>query len=271
MADHHDTADEKASQATSLKAGSDGASLETDGPLNPEILPVLATELAEEIDRVKQERKEKKKAKKKKDKDDKDKGLGSSRGIETMFRTTYRVHMDLTSLADTKANIMISINGLIMSILIASIAPKLDANTWLLYPTVVFLIGCLTSMVFAILSARPRVSSQYVTLEDVRSNRKNILFFGNFGNMSERDFETGMIELMKNTDGLYTNMIRDVYGLGRVLVRKFTLLRISYTVFMVGLIVGVIMFILVFIFLTPDATVPLSFPLAPDPAGMPAQ
>ena len=51
-------------------------------------------------------------------------GLGTSRGIETMFRTSYRTHVDLSSLADNKANIMIGINGIIMSILIASISPK---------------------------------------------------------------------------------------------------------------------------------------------------
>ena len=92
---------------------------------------------------------------KKKRKDKLNKALGTNRGIETMFRSAYRVQMDLTGLADNKANMMISINGIIISIIIASVAPKLDANPWLLIPTTVFLLGNLVSIVYAIMAARP--------------------------------------------------------------------------------------------------------------------
>jgi len=183
-----------------------------------------------------------KKAKKKKKKKDK---LGSSRGIETMFRTSYRTHIDMSSLADSKSNIMISINGLIVSILIASISSKIDTNPWLLLPMSVLLVGCLVSMIYAVLAARPRVTTRQVSLDDVRSDRANILFFGNFVNMDEADYTEGMKELLQNPDSLYLNMIRDIYSLGRVLARKFYFLRISYALFMVSLIVGVLMFLLV--------------------------
>lgn len=173
--------------------------------------------------------------------------LGTSRGIETMFRTSYRQHVELSGLADNKANIMISINGIIISILIAAISPKIDSNPWLLIPTSALLIGCMASLIFAVLSARPRVNSEHVTLEDVREDRKNILFFGNFVNMHPQDYLKGMIELVQNTDRLYHNMMRDIYGLGTVLQRKFFMLRISYNIFMVGLGLGVVLFIGVYV------------------------
>jgi len=173
--------------------------------------------------------------------------FGSDRGIETMFRTSYRTHLDLSALADTKANIMISINGIVMSIILASISPKIDANPWLVVPTSVLLIGCMSSMVFAILAARPRVSSQLVTLDDVRQKRSNILFFGNFVTLSEADFVTGMSELLVDTEELYVNMMRDLYSLGGVLKRKFALLRTSYTLFMWALLTGVALYIGVYV------------------------
>ena len=179
----------------------------------------------------------------------KSKGLGTSRGIETMFRTSYRVHMNLSALADTKANIMISINGIIISIIIASISPKIDTNPWLLVPTSVMLLACLGSIIYAVLSARPRVSSNVVTLEDVRNNRANILFFGHFVGLSEADYVTGMTELLNNSSSLYYNMIRDIYGLGNVLQRKFQLLRTSYTIFMIGLVLGISLFISVYVWI----------------------
>ena len=96
------------------------------------------------------------------------KKLGSrKRGVSDMFRTSYRTHMELSAIADNKSNIMISINGIIISIIIASISPKIDSNPWLLLPTSILLITCLLSLVYAVLSARPRVSKEKVTLEDV--------------------------------------------------------------------------------------------------------
>lgn len=217
--------------------------LEAEARVNPKLRTAL-----EEVGRLKavveKERGKRKKLKRKV----KGKGsLGTNRGIETMFRTSYRTHIDLSALADTKANIMISINGIIISILLASISPKIDANPWLLLPTSVLLVGCVTAIVYAVLAARPRVSSNVVTLDDVRDNRANILFFGNFVTMPEEDYVMGMKDLMDDTDRLYTNMIRDLYSLGGVLGKKFRLLRVSYNLFMASLIVGVFLFITVFV------------------------
>ena len=174
---------------------------------------------------------------------------GSARGIETMFRTAYHVQMDLTGLADNKANMMISITGIIISIIIAAVAPKLDTNPWLLIPTTIFLLGTLVSMIYAILAARPRVSRDPITLADLEHSRGNILFFGDFTNLQEEDFVEGMDELMADRAVLYETMIRNLYGLGCVLKKKFALLQVAYMAFMLALILGVLSFIGVFIWI----------------------
>jgi hypothetical protein len=175
------------------------------------------------------------------------KGPGSSRGIETLFRSAYRVQMDLTGLADNKANMMISINGIIISIIIAAVAPKLDANPWLLIPSTIFLVGTLISIIYAILAARPRVHSIPITLKDLEHSSGNILFFGDFANLSQDDFTTGMLDLLEDRDVVYETMIRNLYGLGSVLKKKFALLKVAYTIFMMALILGVTSFIGVFV------------------------
>ncbi len=171
---------------------------------------------------------------------------GSNRGIETMFKNIYRVQMDLTSLADNKANMMISINGIIISIIIASVAPKLDSNPWLMLPTTLLLIGTMTSLVYSILAAKPRVSPHPITLGDLRHSEGNLLFFGNFAKLREEEFIEGMSELMEDREELYEAMIRDVHGLGSVLFRKFHLLKSAYSLFMIALVGGVSSFIAVF-------------------------
>jgi len=172
------------------------------------------------------------------------------RAVETMFRTAYRVQMDLTSLADNKANMMISINGIIISIIIAAVAPKLDSNPWLLVPAAVFLTGTLVSIVYAILAARPRVSSAPITLQDLAHSQGNILFFGDFANLARSDFLDGMRELIGDQESVYDEMILNIYGLGSVLQKKFRLLQIAYTAFMFALIFGVLSFIGMFAWVT---------------------
>jgi len=184
---------------------------------------------------------------------DAQKKTGSARGIETMFRTSYNVQMDLTGLADNKANMMISINGIIISIIIASVAPKLDANPWLLLPTTVFLLGNLVSIVYAILAARPRVSSVPIRLKDLEHSRGNILFFGDFANLPEEDYVEGMFGLLDDRRVMYETMMRNIYGLGLVLRKKFALLQIAYSAFMVALVSGVLSFVAVFVWVLRNA------------------
>jgi len=179
----------------------------------------------------------------------KKKGLGSTRGVETLFRSAYRVQMDLTGLADNKANMMISINGIIISIIIAAVAPKLDANPWLLIPSTLFLLGNLVSIIYAILAARPRVSSVPITLQDLEHSKGNILFFGDFANLTQDDFTEGMTDLLRDKTVLYETMIRNLYGLGSVLKKKFALLKLAYNAFMAALVLGVFSFIGVFVWI----------------------
>jgi hypothetical protein len=174
---------------------------------------------------------------------------GTSRGIETLFRSSYRVQMDLTGLADNKANMMISINSIILSIILAAVAPKLDANPWLLLPTLILMVGNLISIIYAIQAARPRVIVDSISLQDLHNSKGNILFFGNFANLNEDEFVQGITEMMEDKTLIYETMIRNIYGLGSVLNRKFALLQKAYNSFMVALVLGVCSFIIVFVWL----------------------
>ncbi len=169
------------------------------------------------------------------------------RGIETMFRTVPANHLSLSAMADNKANLMISTNSIIISIVFGLLVSKLDTNPHLILPTMILLIVCLTAMIFAILVTRPTVSTGIFTREDIEKKRANLLFFGNFHSMPLQDFEWGMKEMMKDKEYLYESMIRDLFFLGKVLGRKYRYLRICYNVFMYGLIVAVIAFVFAFL------------------------
>jgi len=182
---------------------------------------------------------------KKDKKKDKDKDAG--RSIETMFRNTVRTHVDFSSMADTKANIMISVNTLVLTIIVSIMVRKLDTNPHLIIPTAMLTITSLITLVYAILVTRPKVTRGIFTEEDIKEKKVNLLFFGNFHKMTLKDFTWGMKEMMKDKEFLYDNMIMDFYYLGQVLGQKYQKLRICYTFFMYGLIISVIAFAVAFI------------------------
>lgn len=167
-----------------------------------------------------------------------------TRGIETMFRITSRNHLDLSSMADNKANIMISVNSIILSILVSVLFRKFEEDPNLIIPGLILTLTCLFTIVFAILATRPNVSKGKFTKEDILNKRTNLLFFGNFHSMDFDMYEWGMREMMRDGDYLYGSMIKDIYFLGAVLGNKYKMLRISYTIFMFGFIISVLAFIL---------------------------
>nr|WP_315223204.1 Pycsar system effector family protein [uncultured Flavobacterium sp.] len=178
----------------------------------------------------------------------KDKAEKPDRGIDTLFRVTLGNHTRLSGIADSKANILLSVNAIIISIALSTIIPKLDSpkNAHLVIPTFIMLISSVTTIIFAILSTRPKVTSGIFTRKDVEDKKVNLMFFGNFYKMPLQEYDWAMNEMMKDRDYLYSTMIKDLYYLGLVLQRKYNLLRIAYNLFMVGLIVTVISFVIAF-------------------------
>lgn len=178
----------------------------------------------------------------------KDKDSRPDRGIETMFRTTSSNHVQLSAIADSKANIMISVNAIMVSVIVSILPRRIEENPNLLIPTILFLTTSLLTIIFAILATRPNISEGSLSREDIGQKRGNLLFFGNFYQMSLADYEWGIGELLRDSQYLYSTMTRDIYYLGRVLGKKYKLLRMAYTIFMVGFAVSILTYVAVFLF-----------------------
>lgn len=163
-----------------------------------------------------------------------------NRGIETMFRTMSRSHIELSNIADNKANIMISINAIIVSLMVSVVIRKFDEFPNLIIPTALLTLVCTITIIFAVLATRPNITQGTFTPEDVQSGRTNLLFFGNFHNMTREAYQAGIDGLLENTPLVYHHLTNDVYYLGLVLARKYRLIRISYTVFMYGFVLTVL-------------------------------
>lgn len=167
------------------------------------------------------------------------------RGIETMFRITSNNNQRLSDMADNKAHIMITVNSIILSAIISLLLGKINnKQDYLAIPTYMILAVSVSTIIFSILATRPSLPKGTYSEQDITDKKVNLLFFGNFYKMSLDKYTEGMLQVMADKDFLYGSLIKDVYSQGIVLGRKYRLLRISYNIFMFGLIIAVLAFVL---------------------------
>lgn len=170
----------------------------------------------------------------------------TSRAAQTFFRTNYRIHINLSAIADNKANIMISVNAVLVSVLITFLSYQNIGQTQprILLPVLLFIVTGLTSLTFAVLSARPKVTKLNTDQLDLNQIKRNIAFFGNFVTLGLEQYEEALDAILRDDELLYGNMGRDLYYLGKVLEKKYYFLTLSYNTFMIGFFATAIAFLI---------------------------
>ncbi|WP_413668416.1 Pycsar system effector family protein [Mucilaginibacter sp. Mucisp86] len=164
-------------------------------------------------------------------------------GIETLLKVTASTDQRLSDMADNKAQILITVNSIIISAIISLVLRKLKDNSFLVLPSYLLLTVSLATMILAILSTRPSIPRGKFSTKDLDDKKANLLFFGNFYRMKLDDFAAGMKNVLHDKEYLYDSLIKDIHTQGVVLGRKYRLLRAAYNVFMFGLIIAIIAFI----------------------------
>jgi predicted metal-dependent HD superfamily phosphohydrolase len=182
----------------------------------------------------------------------KEKAKQSERGIATVFRIMAQNQSNLSQMADAKANILISVNSIILTIIISVLFTKLENNSNLQIPVILLVVVCVSAIVFSILATRPNVSEGAFTREDIHNKKTNLLFFGNFFKMGLADYDWAMQEMLADNDYLNSSIVKDNYFLGVVLAKKYRFLRYAYNIFMYGLILSMLAFAVAF--MVPQAT-----------------
>lgn len=167
------------------------------------------------------------------DKPKKDKKNKPSRSIETMFRTTLSNHIQLSAMADQKAGLMVSTNAIIISIMVTFLVQEFSANPKLFIPTSLMVVVCLLTITFALLSTRPSVKSRKHR-KSIEKSEIDLLFFGDYLALSLEEYNDEMKEMMDKDKRLHKAMIKNIYAQGKVMERKYRLLKISYSIFIIG-------------------------------------
>jgi uncharacterized membrane protein len=139
----------------------------------------------------------------------------------------------------------LSINAILISIIVSGVGPKILTKYWhLALPVLMMILPSIITILLAVKSTRPKITSGKFTEEDITLKRANLLFFGNFHNMALEDFERGFQAMINDKDFLYDSLSKDFYYLGQVLGKKYSYLSKCYTVFAGGYVVSIIALII---------------------------
>ncbi len=166
------------------------------------------------------------------------------RANQTFFRAVYRNHINLSAIADNKANMMTGINAILLSVVLSIVTYTrlIYDKTETVMPITIFILTALVSLIFSVAAASPKITKVNKKVSDKMKARKNIAFFGNFTSLSLEEFEEAMDAMLRDDELIYGNMTRDLYFLGKALDTKYRLLRISYHVFLGGFVTSVLLF-----------------------------
>lgn len=171
----------------------------------------------------------------------------SDKETEDLFKIAFRNYVHLVSVADSKAGLLINVNSIIISVVIAFVVSRSDKYPFLTTPSFILLTVAFITILLCILASRPQRNH---LIQDKDSKSYQTFFFGSFdliGNeFSKVDWTTYSAELDALLKGgkemIYEEMYKEAFNVRKVLGKKFTYLSIAYLVFILGLFISIAAF-----------------------------
>lgn len=172
----------------------------------------------------------------------------TDREHQTFFRVTFKNNCNLLQIADNKANLIISINALVISSIVAimgygTISHQVEIQKPLtLVPVLLLLLTCFISTILAVQSAKPKIMGN----NDGPNlpSKSSILFFGSSAELSMDQYLTEVNRILPSKKEIQEQMSIALYYQAKVLNKKYMLLRHAYNVFILGLALGIATFLI---------------------------
>ncbi len=165
-----------------------------------------------------------------------------ARGIETWFRLASRNLYTRRQIVDTKANILITINAVILSVVLGTVYRELGDVPHFAYAIIPLVLANLFSIAFAILANKPRLRRGVFSEQDLRERCVSLMSFDDFYAMPADEYEQALDLIMEDRDLLYGTIKRDIYSLGVDLSGRYKHIQRAYGVFLFGIVFATVMF-----------------------------
>ncbi len=167
---------------------------------------------------------------------------------QTFYKTAMRNNTDLSALADGKANTMLSVSAVIITITIPMMIDALRKDMILVIPFTIFLLTCILAMIYATAATRPIKMMGMTSEEDIKAGKSDLFFFGNMFNMDFLSFKKGIKHVIKTPNYFDETAYLSLYFSSKALGGKFMKLRTCYTIFIIGICVSIFCYVAVFFF-----------------------
>jgi hypothetical protein len=152
---------------------------------------------------------------------------------DNMLRTAQQHHVALSTMADTKANIIITVSSIVLTLSMG----RLDQQE-LRLSVITLTIFTLMALLLAILAVLPKYRPLRLTTSELPADF-NLLFFGHFAELDRERYLAEVARTLAPGGTIYESMAKDVYSLGTYLAHhKYRYLRLSYICFLTGFIMA---------------------------------
>jgi len=161
------------------------------------------------------------------------------RSVETLFRNALRSNLELTSLADSKASILISVNGFILTVIVTASGLQLS-HPLMVYPFIAIIVTAMASISFATKAIQPRYK-EHLIHKEYQSNYHSILYFQDIASLTPQAYLKEAKEVILTTEATQEHILQHLHILGAEIKIKYRWLRQAYTIFALGLIVSMVL------------------------------
>ncbi|MFT5169192.1 MAG: hypothetical protein ACI8P3_004440 [Saprospiraceae bacterium] len=171
---------------------------------------------------------------------------GLSKKTINIIRTTQRNNIQLTAIADNKANVLLSLNA----IMIAALVPMIIANLENIYTLFLFVpLSILASTCFATIYMAAKVLKP----SNFGGNRNSVdpsiqaspFFFGNFYKMEPSEYYAYFDEGLVDPSLIKAHMAQDLYYIGKRLGSKMSWIRRAFNIFTFGIFLTILSLVVV--------------------------
>lgn len=149
-----------------------------------------------------------------------------------MVRTMQQHHVQLSIMADQKANMLIGATFVVLTLAIGQ-----SQNSSFSLPLAILAVSAFMSAGLATMAVMPSTVPK-------PSKGSNWLFFGTFAQSEEQVFQEKIMAKLKEPEAVFEAMLHDIYQMGCILqTKKYRYLGWAYRAFLAGLVTTFVTFV----------------------------
>lgn len=169
-----------------------------------------------------------------------------SKLTNTLFRNALKSNLDMTSLADNKAGLLISINGFILTVGVTASSFAIQ-NKMMTYAFIAIIITSLGSIILAVLSVKPRSKKSLINKEYLK-DYSSLLYYQDMADFNPIDYVDKMKKAVKSEKLSKKELTLHLHILAAGIKKKYFWLKQAYTFFSLGLISSALLIIYALIY-----------------------